>query len=99
MRLKALQHFLFTFDDSEKTMLNDDFSFPQTLYLELRDNNVLYLIRMGENKQLSFVSITENSICNAFRDFFQLLQKSEYVCPPEELKTLISHSIEQLEHS
>lgn len=98
MRLKALQHFLFTFDDSEKNMLNDDFSFPQTLYLELRDNNILYLIRMGKNKQLSFVSITENSICNAFRDFFQLLQKSEYICPPEELKALISHYITQLKN-
>lgn len=95
-RVKALQHFLSTYSHSEKTMLNDDFIFPQTLYVELRDNYILYFILMNQNQQLSFISITENSICNAFYEFFQLLRKSEYVCPPEEITTLITEFLNKL---
>lgn len=95
-RLEALRHFLATFDNSKKTMLNDDFVFPKTLYLELRDNTALVFIRMEKGRPLTFLSITESSICHAFYEFFHILEKSEYACPVSELTSLITEAESQL---
>jgi len=92
-RLEALQYFSDTYENSIKHMLNDDFVFPQSLYLELRDNCALHFIHLGDKEHVSFISITENSICNAFLEFFQILEKSEYLYPEEELKSLLSETI------
>lgn len=92
-RLEALQYFSDTYENSIKHMLNDDFVFPQSLYLELRDNCALHFIHLGDKEHVFFISITENSICNAFLEFFQILEKSEYLYPEEELKSLLSETI------
>lgn len=57
-------------------MLNSTFSYPDSLYIELRNNHSLFLINLADKANISFIIIQESSICNAFSEFFQLLADS-----------------------
>ena len=77
-------------------MLNSTFSYPDSLYIELRNNHSLYLINLADKANISFIIIQESSICNAFSEFFQLLADSEYITPENQTRTLIQKYIRQL---
>ena len=77
-------------------MLNSNFSYPDSLYIELRNNHSLFLINLADKTNISFIIIQESSICNAFSEFFQLLADSEYITPENQTRTLIQKYIQQL---
>ena len=77
-------------------MLNSNFSYPDSLYIELRNNHSLFLINLADKTNISFIIIQESSICNAFSEFFQLLADSEYITPENQTRTLIQKYIRQL---
>ena len=77
-------------------MLNSTFSYPDSLYIELRNNHSLFLINLADKANISFIIIQESSICNAFSEFFHLLADSEYITPENQTRTLIQKYIRQL---
>ena len=95
-RLASLKYFLEHFSKEKDHMLNSNFSYPDSLYIELRNNHSLFLINLADKTNISFIIIQESSICNAFSEFFQLLADSEYITPENQTRTLIQKYIRQL---
>ncbi len=96
-RLCALKHYLDTYEDSEKHLLNHRFTFPSSLYIELRDRRILHLIHITAKNDISFVTIQESSICDAFAEFFELLAESEYVFSDEQFKAILHKLLNKVE--
>lgn len=95
-RITSLKYFLEHFSNEKDHMLNSTFSYPDSLYIELRNNHSLFLINLADKANISFIIIQESSICNAFSEFFQLLADSEYITPENQTRTLIQKYIRQL---
>ena len=95
-RITSLKYFLEHFSNEKDHMLNSTFSYPDSLYIELRNNHSLFLINLADKANISFIIIQESSICNAFSEFFQLLADSEYITPENQTRTLIQKYIQQL---
>lgn len=95
-RITSLKYFLEHFSNEKDHMLNSTFSYPDSLYIELRNNHSLFLINLADKANISFIIIHESSICNAFSEFFQLLADSEYITPENQTRTLIQKYIRQL---
>ena len=53
---------------------------------------------LSTKKNISFVTILESSICDAFAEFFELLTDSEYVFPDEQFKDILKKQLGNLEH-
>lgn len=96
-RLYSLKHYIDTYEDSEKHLLNHRFTFPASLYIELRDRRILHLIHITAKNDISFVTIQESSICDAFAEFFELLAESEYVFSDEQFKTILHKLLNKAE--
>ncbi len=96
-RLLSLKYFSEHFLNEHHQMLNSNFSYPDSLFIELRNNHSLFLINLADKTNISFIIIQESSICNAFSEFFQSLSDSEYITPEKQTRTLIQKYIEQLE--
>lgn len=95
-RITSLKYFLEHFSNEKDHMLNSTFSYPDSLYIELRNNHSLFLINLADKANISFIIIQESSICDAFSEFFQLLADSEYITPENQTRTLIQKYIQQL---
>lgn len=68
-RITSLKYFLEHFSNEKDHMLNSTFSYPDSLYIELRNNHSLFLINLADKANISFIIIQESSICNAFSEF------------------------------
>ena len=98
-RIRSLNHCVSNFDlGGEKHLLNHHFSFPNSLHIELRDRSELNIIHIVDQKNISFITILESSICDAFAEFFELLTDSEYVFPDEQFKDILKKQLGNLEH-
>ena len=95
-RVRSLKYFLEHFSDENQHMLNSNFSYPDSLYIELRNHHSLFLINLADKANTSFIIIQESSICNAFSEFFQLLADSEYITQENQTRSLIHKYIRQL---
>ena len=95
-RLTSLKYFLEHFSNESHQMLNSNFSYPDSLFIELRNNHSLFLINLADKTNISFIIIQESSICNAFSEFFRSLTDSEFITPENQTRTLIQKYIEQL---
>lgn len=97
-RLCSLDHYINTYESSEKHLLNHHFIFPASLYIELRDRRILHLIHITAKNDISFVTIQESSICDAFADFFETLAESEYVFSDSQFKSILCKELSKIEH-
>ena len=69
--------------------LSRKFLFPQSVNIELYDQQILCIQYTGRGQKTSPVVIRENSICQMFAEFFQKLENAEYICSEEESDTLV----------
>lgn len=97
-RVCALKHYIDHYESSEKHLLNHRFTFPASLYIELRDRHVLHFIHLNDKNDISFVTIQESSICDAFAEFFEILAESEYVFPDDQFRVMLHKQLAKLEH-
>lgn len=95
-RVSSLKYFLEHFSNENQHMLNSNFSYPDSLYIELRNQHSLFLINLADKANISFIIIQESSICNAFSEFFQSLADSEYITQENQTRSLIHKYIRQL---
>lgn len=70
--------------------------FPKNLYFELQGTQLLLIIRIESFDKMDFIMIEENSICEAFYQFFHSLPSSKYAYTPEEMDAFFAHKIDQL---
>lgn len=94
-RKKVLETYLNINTDSN--LLNDSFSIPLNLNIEVCERERINFIYFGEDESLniSFFSIDESSICNAFYDFVTSLKSSESILTKEQEKNVLFEIIEE----
>lgn len=96
-RVSSLKHYLAHYENSEKKLLNQRFVFPDSFYIELRDKRTLHFIRTVDKDNITFITIQESSICDAFEEFFEILgNSSEYVFSDKDLLSLLKDELDHL---
>ena len=99
MRLRGLKYFFDNLESSNISILSENFIFPNSIVIELYDHQLLHIIHVSRNKEISFISIRESSICEAFEEFFRSLNNSEYYCEKDDQKKSLLKMIHSLERN
>lgn len=80
-------------------MIKDSIHMPRYINFEINENPQLNIIQIIDSSVFQLLTIEEPTICDAFNNFFNILQNSEEIYSVDESKSYIKKKINDLKKS